>query len=323
MDGMSLKPRLRVVFCGTPEFAVPTLRSLVDSPFRPILVVTQPDRPSGRGQRVAAPPVKQLALEAGVPILQPERLNSEETLEQLREARPDLAVVVAYSAKIGRRALDLAPRGWLNLHPSLLPAYRGAAPLQWALIRGETHTGISTFFLNEAWDAGPVCFQEELAIRPEEDHGALSARAAEMGAALILRSVEAVAEGVAPRVPQDESRATFAPLLKLEDSRLAWESSALNLHNRARGLAPQPGFFARWAGKILRIEQTGLPAERETGAAPGQVIRADRRGLVVQTGQGAIELLRVRPESKGSMTGRDFVNGARLKPGDFLENGPP
>lgn len=323
MNRNDSEPRPRVLFCGTPDFAVPSLRALLDSPYCPILVVTQPDRPRGRGQRVSPSPVKQAALEAGLPVLQPERFNSEETLARIREARPDLAVVVAYSAKIGKRALEMVPEGWLNLHPSLLPAYRGAAPLQWALIRGETRTGVSTFFLNEAWDAGPICLQEELAIRPEEDYGTLSARAAEVGAALILRSVEAVAEGVAPRGPQDDSRATFAPLLKPEDSRLAWESSASDIHNRARGLSPQPGLFARWGGKLLRVEKTGLLAEQGTGAAPGQVLRADKGGLVVQTGHGAIELLRVRPESKGSMSGRDFVNGARLKPGDFLENGPP
>jgi methionyl-tRNA formyltransferase len=298
----------------------------MDSPFRPELVITQPDRPRGRGQRSVFSPVKEVASRSGMRICQPERFNSQETWDLLSEIHPDLAVVVAYSAKIGKRALESVPEGWLNLHPSLLPAYRGAAPLQWALMQGERETGLTTFFLNEAWDAGPVCFQKQVSILPDESYGELASRCAVEGAELVLRSVEAVAHGQAPRIPQDDSRASFAPLIKPEDSLLDWSQAARDIHHRARGLTPLPGLFATWQGKRVQIEKTALPADPcrvPVEAVPGEVVIAGKPGLRVRTGDEDIEILRIRPENKSSMSGRDFVNGFRLKAGDRLGGAAP
>ncbi len=314
---------MRLIFCGTPDFAVPSLERLVNSPFRPLLVITQPDRPRGRGQKLTASPVKQAAEQAGIPLYQPERFNTEETWSLLKELQPDLAIVVAYSAKIGKTALAIPREGWLNLHPSLLPAYRGAAPLQWAIMEGEPLSGVSTFFLNEAWDAGPVCLQQAAAINSEECYGEIAPRFAQTGADLVLRSVEAIAQGTAPRIPQDDSKATFAPLIQGGDTLLDWSWPAAKIHNRVRGLSPEPGLSAQWRGKRVRIIKTRLVPSQpdEASGIAGMVLRANRQGLWIMTGEGAIELLMVRPENKGSIPGTDFINGARIQVGDYFENG--
>jgi len=313
--------RLKTIFCGTPEFAVPTLRALIDSSYSPVLVLTQPDRPCGRGQRVTAPPVKRTALEAGIPVHQPDRFNTEENLRTIAETGADLAVVVAYSAKIGTKALELLDHGWLNLHPSLLPAYRGAAPIQWALIRGEKRTGNTTFFLNEEWDAGPICLQEEIPIGDEETYGELARRCSESGARLVLRSIREIEEGTVSRVPQDDSRATFAPLLKPEDSVLDWRQDAWEIHGRVRGLTPKPGLFMRYGNRRIQILKTGVlpPSESLEPAAPGRVVNLGKKGLYVSTGSGVLEILRLKPENKAPMTGLDFRNRYRVKAGDRFE----
>lgn len=311
----NLEP-LRVVFCGTPDFAVPTLEAMIASEYRPVLVVTQPDRPRGRGQRLAPTPVKEIAVEAGLPIHQPEKLNSDASLEILESAGAVAAVVVAYSAKIGKRALSLFPKGWLNLHPSLLPAYRGAAPMQWALINGESRTGITTFFLNEEWDAGPICLQRELEIAPDEDYGSLSQRCAVEGAALVLESLRAVDAGTAEKWPQEDSAATFAPLLKPEDSIVDWNSTSTAIHNRVRGLSPRPGAYTEFRGKRVRLVRV-CPAEIDSpGGAPGRIVRADGKGLIVATGLGSLAIERLQPENRSVLSGVDFVNGFRVQIGD-------
>lgn len=312
---------LRTIFCGTPEFAVPTLEALIGSPYSPVWVITPPDRPRGRGQRLSLSPVKEVAVEAGIPVHQPRRFNTEENLAVLRETKADLAVVVAYSAKIGAKALDLMPQGWLNLHPSLLPSYRGAAPLQWALINGEEETGLTTFFLNEEWDAGPICLQEKTAIGADETYGDLAARVAVQGADLVLRSIRLIESGESTPIPQNDDRATFAPSLTPEDSILNWGRSAIDIHNRVRGLIPHPGSFARMGNRRIQILETCVICSEDTerGAKPGQVVRADKGGIEVATGRGILDLRRLRPQNRASMSGKDFVNGYRVRVGDFFE----
>lgn len=311
---------MRLIFCGTPEFAVPALETLCQGGYLPALVITQPDRARGRGQKISAPPVKLAALQAGLEVYQPIRFNSEECLDRLRQVQADLAVVVAYSAKIGATALAIPASGWLNLHPSLLPAYRGAAPLQWALLDGLPVTRNTTFFLNERWDAGPVCLQETLPLDTQARYGEIMPLFARRGADLLLRSVRLIEQGCAPRIPQDDSQATFAPLLRAEDSFLDWSQSALRIHNRIRALYPEPGVFACLKGKRIRIQQTRLHSAAASGL-PGEVIQCDKQGLVIQTGEGGLEILELRPENRGSMKALDFINGARLRPGDRFENG--
>jgi methionyl-tRNA formyltransferase len=261
-------------------------------------------------------------LAAGLPVYQPERFNTEETLHHLRDSGAELAVVVAYSAKIGSRALSLLAEGWLNLHPSLLPAYRGAAPLQWALIQGERRTGLSTFFLNEAWDAGPICLQEEMEIEEDECYGHLAERSAKKGAELVLRSLEQIAKGQVVLIPQDDTRATFAPLLTPQDSLLDWKQSATHIHNKVRGLSPQPGVFALFRNIRVQIERTeSHPQGGVRDASPGEVVSSDRRGLLVGTGEGLLEIKVLRPENKRSICGTDFINGFRVQPGECFGKG--
>ncbi len=314
---------MRLIFCGTPEFAVPSLERLVESPYKPVLVITQPDRPRGRGQKLKPSPVKQIAEQTGIPLYQPERFNTMETWNLLRDLQPDLAIVVAYSAKIGKTALTIPREGWLNLHPSLLPAYRGAAPLQWAIMEGEPVSGITTFFLNEAWDAGPICHQQAVAISSEECYGDAAPRFARIGADLVLQSVEAIAQGTASHIPQDDSKATFAPLIRPEDTLLDWSWPAIKIHNRVRGLSPEPGLSAQWREKRVRLMKTRLISSQPEvrPGEPGEVLHADRQGLIVAAGEGALELLMVRPENKSSITGIDFINGARIQVGDCFGNG--
>jgi methionyl-tRNA formyltransferase len=308
----------RVIFCGTPDFAVPSLRRLIDSEYCPELVITQPDRPADRGHTLKPPPVKQVALEAGLPIYQPQKFNCEETWRILAELQVDLAVVVAYSAKIGQRALASLPLGWLNLHPSLLPAYRGAAPMQWALIHGQSTTGISTFLLNEQWDAGPICLQQRVLIETGETYGTLAERCSHLGADLVLESVRGLEQGSLIPQPQDDSKATFAPLLTPADSLLDFNHSAEGIVNRLRGLSPKPGLYTTCKGRRLYLTNLSVASGVEGQGEIGQIEKADRHGFRVWCGQGLLEIHEVRPENKGTMTATAFLNGYRLQPGDRL-----
>ena len=280
------------------------------------MVFTQPDRPRGRGQKMAPSPVKKVAMESGIPLYQPEKFNTEPTWEILEREQFDLAVVVAYSAKIGKRALEGLPKGWLNLHPSLLPKYRGAAPMQWALINGETTTGISSFFLNEDWDAGPICLQETLKIGEEDDYGTLSQRCAAKGAELILRSLELISEGKEPRIPQDDKEATFARLLKKEDLYIDWTQSARDIRNRIRGLTPQPGARTIWEKGLMRIRKAVVLDDRTPGTSPpGLILQMEADGIDIQTGKGVLRILELQPENKKPMSTKDFLNGYSVKVG--------
>lgn len=262
--------------------------------------------------------MKRVAEASGIPVYQPERFNTEETLSRISACGADLAIIVAFSAKIGNDALGAFPHGWLNLHPSYLPAYRGAAPMQWALISGETETGLTTFFVTEEWDSGQICFQERLAIGPDDTYGELAERCAEIGAGLILKSVRAIDDGTAPRIDQDDSLATFAPRIKPEDSVIDWEKSAEAIRNRIRGLSPKPGAYSVFSGRRLYIQETRVLQELDepSQGRPGEVVRAGKQGLVVTTGEGFLDLLSVQPENKSAMSGKAFVNGYRVKAGD-------
>lgn len=311
----------RVVFLGSAGFACPCLEALASMPSVELAaVVTQPDRPRGRQLHLAACPAKARAEAAGITVLAPESVNAPESVETLRHLRPDLMVVVAYGQILKRAVLDLPPLGCINIHASLLPAYRGAAPIQWAIAGGERETGVTSMYLSARMDAGDIIFQDRMPIAPEDTAGSLQDRLAAAGAALLTRTVEAIRGGRAPRAPQDEARATYAPKLSKEDGRIDWTSSAERVHNRVRGFLPWPGCYCtaldrKREPEILRILRTRAESG---GGAPGQVLDLGAEGPLAAAGEGALRLLEVQPPGGRPMSGADYARGRPLRTGDRL-----
>jgi methionyl-tRNA formyltransferase len=304
---------VRVLFYGTPDFALPTLDMLL-ARHEVVGVVTQPDRPGGRGQRVLPPPVKQRAARAGMPVLQPVRLRDPGWPERLSAYRADVAVVVAFGQILPEPVLDVPARGSINVHASLLPRYRGAAPIAWALIRGETETGITTFQMDAGMDTGDVLLQSATAIGPDETAGDLAGRLATLGAEVLARTLEQL-DGLRP-APQDHSAATPAPRLRKEDGWLQLPDSASALASRVRGCNPWPGAVLRApGGRVLVWRAVARPAEHE--AAPGTLVTAGGE-LGIATGSGVLVPLEVQPENRRAMSWPDYLRGARLGPGAAL-----
>jgi methionyl-tRNA formyltransferase len=310
-----------LVFCGTPRFAVPTLEKLVSGGFEVSLVVTQPDKPRGRGLELAASPVKSRALELGLPILQPDKIkNNEEFRARLAEFRPRAIVVVGYGRIIPQWMIDLPPLGNINLHASLLPKYRGAAPIQWAIAMGETVTGVSTMRIDAGLDTGDILLQREVAIAPQDTAETLAPRLAGLGAELMGETLRGLEAGdIQPR-PQDHSRATLAPILKREDGLIDFRRTAADIVNRLRGFQPWPGAYTSFRGRQLQV-LAARPAQ--ASLYPGEIkVEGDR--LLAGCGQNtALELLEVQPEGKKRMPARDFINGYRPRPGEKLGDAVP
>jgi methionyl-tRNA formyltransferase len=306
---------MRLVFLGTPAFAVPSLEKLAAAGRRALAVVTQPDRPRGRGQRDAPPPVKEAALRLGIPVRQPERIRRPEAIDLLRSLAPDAMVVIGYGQIIPQAIIDIAPLGIVNVHASLLPKYRGAAPIQWAIARGETRTGVTTMRIDAGLDTGDMLLARETAVGPEENAVELSARLAEMGADLLIETLDGLEAGVIAPRQQDPAQATYAPLLKKEDGLIDWRRPAPSIHNQVRGLQPWPGAYTTFRGQTLRVWRTRVvePAE---GTAPGRF--AGLRPPAVACGAGAIELVEIQLEGRRRMPGADFANGYRPAESDIL-----
>jgi methionyl-tRNA formyltransferase len=311
---------LRIVFCGTPAFAVPSLRQLIAQPdFQIAGVITQPDRPRGRGGGISVSPVKKIALEAGVPVYQPERIKEEAAQEYFKNVAPDVVVIIAYGQIIPARLIAIPRLGWINLHGSLLPKYRGAAPIHWAIANGETQTGLTTMQINAGLDTGPMLLKYETEIGPEETSPELYSRLAEAGAPLMVETLRGIASGKIVPIPQDDSQKTFAPPLKKEDGRIDWALAAQHIYNRMRGFQPWPGAFTTFRGKTCHV--WGKPAkEGPENAAPGTLMI---RGGEVQIAAGngtSLQLESAQMEGRKKITAREFANGARLVPGDKFGN---
>ena len=313
---------MKVLFWGTPEFALPTLAALLGEGHHVVGVVTQPDRPAGRGRALSAPPVKEMALEEGLPVLQPERARGEELLTQLRALEPDVSVVAAYGQFLPTEVLDLPRHGTLNVHPSLLPELRGAAPVQWALIRGLERTGVSVMRLVEKMDAGPVLLQVVEPIHPEESASDLMGRLSEIGAEAMVEALALLEAGELSAVEQDESRVTFAPSLERDDCRLDWTRPARENARWIRGLADSPGAWTMHRGQVLKLFRPRV-ADGEEGGAPGTIlqVRPDdpERGLLVACGEGALWLGEVKPSGKRRMPAADWVRGRGAAEGERLD----
>jgi methionyl-tRNA formyltransferase len=306
---------LRVVFMGSPAFAVPSLARLLDDGHALALVVTQPDRPAGRGQALRPPPVKPAVERYGLPLLQPEKINGPTVLSALAAARPDVIAVVAFGQFLPRAVRELPPLGCVNVHASLLPKYRGAAPINWALIRGEAETGVTIMRVEEGMDTGAILLQRAIPIAPEDDAGRLHDRLADLGAAALADAFQVLARGEAVWVPQDDAQATQAPKIRDEDCRLALLGDPAPIVNRVRGLSPYPGAYLLCSGQRLKV----LRAEtRDEIGLPGAILRIQDQALVCGTGAGALALLEVQPSGRRRMTGAEFARGQRLDPGDRL-----
>jgi len=308
---------MRIVYMGSSSLSCPCLEALLAGPDEIAAVVTQPDRPRGRRQKLTPCEVKVAAETRDVPVLTPVDVNTPESLSGLRALRPDVMVVVAYGQKLGAEILSLPPRGCINVHSSLLPAYRGAAPVHWAVANGETGTGVTTMFMSERMDGGDIMMQKKVAILPEDTAGTLQEKLAEAGADLIVETLEALRDGRAPRIPQDDSKATFAPKLKKEDGRIDWTRPAIDIYNRIRGFSPWPSSFTDLpAGegrlKVLRAEVV------EASGKPGEILDVSGEGPVVGTREGSLKLAQVQREGRGAVTGAEFLRGFSLNAGDVL-----
>lgn len=308
---------MNLVFCGTPQFAVPTLEALAASGFTVSLVLTQPDRPKGRGLELVASPVKQAALKLGLHIYQPDKIkNNEELKSKLRKINPAAIIVVGYGRIIPKWMLDLPKYGNINLHASLLPKYRGAAPVQWAIAKGETVTGVTTMRINEGLDTGDILLQQELPIASDETSGALAPRLAAMGADVMIETLRGLQSSTITSRPQNDAEATLAPILTKEDGRIDFSRTAQEIYNRFRGFQPWPGAFTVFRGRGLNIAAMKLVSEEIPEAQV--VIRGER--VFVGCGAGsAIELLELQPEGKKRIAARDFVNGYRPQTGETFK----
>jgi len=308
---------LRIVFCGTPAFAVPSLQHLIAQPdFQVGAVVTQPDRPRGRGREMAASAVKEAALAAGIPVLQPEKIKADSAYDEIKRLAPDVVVIIAYGQIISQRLIDIPRLGWVNLHASLLPKYRGAAPINWAILNGETRTGLTTMQIDAGLDTGPMLLKYETEIGRDETAPELTVRLAEAGAPLIAETLRGLDGGTIRAIPQDHSQATLAPPLKKEDGRIDWWLSARKIHNRIRGLQPWPGAFTTFRGKSCQI--WGKPLKPvAAGGMPGIILPTKEDGLLVICGGSTV--LRVEAlqlEGRKRVTDAEFLSGARLVPGE-------
>lgn len=311
---------MKLVFLGTPEFAVPSLEALVEAGHEVAAVYTQPDRPAGRKQELKPPPVKEAALRLGLEVRQPERIRH--CVEELAALKPDAMAVVGYGQIIPQAIIDIPPLGILNVHASLLPRYRGAAPIQWAIANGETVTGVTIMRIDAGLDTGDIVLQESTEIGPEETAPELAARLAPMGARLLVRALEGLASGELKPVPQDHARATLAPILKREDGLIDFRRPAATIANRARGFQPWPGAWTWWRGQRLYLWRC-RPAEAESPAVPGKMFSSGRR-LFIACGEGTVlEVLELQPEGKKRMEAGAFLNGHRIAESDILGESQP
>ncbi|MCW5934552.1 MAG: methionyl-tRNA formyltransferase [Fimbriimonadia bacterium] len=307
----------RVLFFGSGDFAVPSLRALAQSPYPLIGVVSQPPKPAGRGLKLLPTPVHQAAEEAGLTVWTPVRCRAPEFLEQVEALKPDLIALAAYGQILPERLLRIAPMGNWNVHASLLPRWRGASPIQYALLHGDTVSGVTIMEMVRELDAGDIYLQAELSIMPEDNYDALEAKLGQLGAETLIRALSLWEQGALTRQPQDASQATFAPLIQKEELWVRWEETAVQNWNRVRAFSPRWGAATQWQGKRIKLFQC-QPEPENQGKDPGKVLEASAAGIVVSCGQGALRLLELQMEGKSRMRAQDFLNGVRIQPGDYF-----
>lgn len=315
---------MKVVFMGTPDFAVPSLRALLQNNFEVPAVITQPDRPSGRGKKLKPSPVKTAALEAGLPVHQPEKIREPGFIELLRGLNPDVIAVAAFGQILPADILDLPPFGCVNVHASLLPAYRGAAPIHRAVMNGERETGVTIMQMDTGLDTGDMLLQEKVPIGPDDTVGAVHDRLAVLGGRLLVEALRQLAAGRVRPVPQDDARSSYAPMLTGADEIIRWDRDAREIKNQVRGLNPWPGARTSLAGKMFKIWRVVEDVDYNGEAGePGQVLEAGQEcGLLVQTGNGILSIEELQLQGKKRMSAARFLRGNPLVPGSIFGAGP-
>ncbi len=313
-----MTPLMRIVFMGTPSFAVPSLHAIIKAGYAVTGVVTQPDKPSGRGMATRPSPVKEAALGYGIEVFEPKSVRTPEFTAALKSLSPDIIVVIAYGKILPKDILGIPPKGCINVHSSLLPGYRGAAPINWAIINGEKTTGVCTMLLDEGMDTGDVLLKAQTPILDDETAEGLAQRLSIAGADLIIKTLELASKGALTPVKQDNSKASSAPILKKEDGRIDWNKDAVSVYNLIRGVYPWPGAYTHSGAKVIKIHGGRVAAESH-GDKPGRVADISRDGITVACGRGSFIITELQPENKKRMSAFDFIQGYRLKKGDSFE----
>jgi methionyl-tRNA formyltransferase len=303
---------MKILFMGTSGFAVPSLKALIKAGHNVAGVVTQPDRPSGRGRKINVSPVKEAAVEAGIPVYQPERVKEESFVQTVREIAPDLIVVASFGQIIPKSILAIPPMGNVNVHASLLPKYRGAAPIHYALFNGDKVTGVTTMLMEPGLDTGPILLKREVEILAQDNQGTLEVRLADAGAELLLETIAALQNGTVHPTPQDDSVASYSHSVKREECQITWDESAQYIVNRVRGCNPRPGAYTMWRGSLLKIWEA-RPADTSSAASvPGEVEDVSSQGIQVRAGEGSVLLVEVQPEGKKRMQAAEFARGHQI-----------
>ena len=309
---------LNVVFMGTPDFAQKSLEYIIDAKQNVLLAVVQPDKPKGRGMKLVFPPVKEYALSKGIEVVQPLTLKDELLINSIKSLSPDVIVVVAYGRILPKAVLDIPKLGCINVHASLLPKYRGAAPIQWPIINGDKITGVTTMYIDIGLDTGDMILKTEVKIEDDDTRETLHDKLAEAGGKLVVQTLEQIEKGTAPRISQNESEATFTRQIKKEDGLINWTNSAVQIKNQIRGFNPWPGAFTFYGDKMLKlwkVEEESFSQMAESGT----IIRADtKNGLIVSTGKGALKILELQPEASRRMTAEEYLIGHTVMAGEKL-----
>jgi len=302
---------------GTPEFAVPSLEALINSEHDVIAVVAQPDKPKGRGHKLTPPPTKVLAEKFNIPILQPEKIKTDEFLQELKELNPDVICVTAYGKIIPKSILELPEHGCINVHPSLLPKYRGAAPVNWTIINGEKVTGVTIMQMDEGMDSGEILLVREVQIGNDDDAEKMLAKLSNIGGEMLVEALKLIGEGKLNPIKQDQSEVTFAPMLQKSDGQIKWEKSAQDIRNLIRGLTPWPGTFTKLGDYTLKIYKVYICEGR---GKPGEIIETGKNSLIVATGDGALEILELQIEGGKRLDIKSFLAGHQIEKGIILGN---
>ena len=312
---------MNTIFAGTSDFAAASLESLLASPQHDVLaVITQPDKPRGRGREMQMTPVKRIAIEHSIPILQPVKISAPESVDEIKAFGPIGAfVVVAYGQKIPKVLLDWPKYGVVNVHGSILPKYRGAAPIQYSLIMGEKQTGVTTMLMDEGWDTGDILLQESIDIHPDENSSELSTRLASLGARLLIRTLDGISDGTINPIPQDNELATIARSLHRDAGCIDWSLAANDIVNRSRGCTPKPGAFTKFNGIKIKIWRASVDNFHDMKGQAGEIIAVGKEGIIVAAGSGSVKIIELQAESRQRMSAADFARGSKISVGDRFE----